>query len=346
MAHKRFYKTKSHFDRNVYITFLVFFLVALTLLSFKINSSVDCSDVGFEVVSESYTVEDLIEFKSTDISGVEWQWNFGDSTATAHRSDVVHRFAQPGKYTISLRMNGQCMATKDIVIEKQRIRKDPELIPNIILPKYVRVGDQVEFANDSKFAKEWQWSFGETTDIDGRDRVVQYTYKQPGEKTVLLVVNDDRLHEAKQRITVLPVEKKRKARNIMRRTDPIETVLRQQIIDKPIAESRKEEKEKRRKEAEKINRIDVSEHQLQQLCADYSNRRIDDTTIRNYFCYSNIPVFNKTGDRFTVSEFFNTIRDVKLELNGIKLVRDKKTGCVKSMTVDMRTRKGLFWKKF
>ena len=243
-------------------------------------------------------------------------------------------------------MNGQCEITKDIAILKKRKLIDPELIPNIILPKYVRVGEEVEFANDSKFAKNWQWSFGETMAIDGRDKKEKYTFKQPGEKTILLVVNDDRRHEAKQRITVLPAVKVKRRRNTSRRSDPIETVLRQQIIDKPVAQTEDEEEQKRVEEEEKIAYIEISENKLQQLFVDYANRRIDDTAIRSYFCYSNIPVFNKTGDRFTVSQFFSEIRDVKLELSSIRMVKNNKTGCVKSMTVDMKTKKGLFWKKF
>lgn len=337
---------KTHFDRNVFITFLVLLLIGFSLLSFKMDSTVDCGDVGFEVISSSYTTEDLIEFKSTDTSGVEWEWNFGDESASMYRSDVVHQFTKPGKYTISLQMNGQCIATKDIAITKRKKLVDPALIPNIILPKYVRVGEEVVFANDSDFAKSWQWSFGETRAIDGTEKKEKYTFKKPGEKTILLVVNDDRRHEAKQRITVLPAIKERKKRNISRRSDPIETVLRQQIIDKPVAETKKEETDKKKKEEEKINRIEISQDHLQQMLVGYSNRRVDDTAIRNYFCYSNIPVFSATGERFTVSQFFGEIRDVKMELNSIKMVRDNKTGCIKSMTVDMRTKKGLFWKKF
>ncbi|HET8736899.1 MAG TPA: PKD domain-containing protein [Pricia sp.] len=310
------------------------------------DSTVDCDEVGFEVISNSYTTEDLIEFKSIDISGVEWEWKFGDGRAPMYRSDVVHQFTEPGKYLVSLQMNGQCVATKNIVITKPRKRIDPALIPNIILPKHVRVGEEVIFANDSDFAKRWQWSFGESRNIDGTDRLEKYTFKRPGEKTILLVVNDDLRHEAKQRITVLPAIKERKKSNISRRTDPIEAVLRQQIMDKPGVEAKKEEERKRKEEAERINRIEISQDQLQQMLMGYSNRRVDDSGIRNYFCYSNIPVFSKTGERFTVSQFFNEIRDVKMELNEIKMVRDPRTGCIKSLTVDMRTKKGLFWKKF
>ena len=337
---------KTHFDRNVFIVFLVLLLVGFSLLSFKMSDTVDCGDVGFEVISNSYTTEDLIEFKSTDTSGVEWEWDFGDGSGPVYSSDVVHQFTEPGKYTISLQMNGKCLSTRDVAISKPGKLVDPELIPNIILPKYVRVGQEVTFANDSDFAKSWQWSFGETMRVDGTAKQEKYTFRKPGEKTILLVVNDDRRHEAKQRITVLPAIQEVKKRNTSRRSDPIETVLLQQIDDKPKAQIKEEEEKAKKIEEEKINRIEVSQDQLQQMMVSYSNRRIDDTAIRNYFCYSNIPVFNTTGDRFTVSQFFGEIRDVKVELNSIKMVRDKKTGCIKSMTVDMRTKKGLFWKKF
>lgn len=337
---------KTHFDRNVFITFLVLLLVGFSLLSFKMDSTVNCDNVGFEVISDSYTAESLIEFKSTDTSGVEWEWNFGDGSAPMYRSDVVHQFTEPGKYIVSLQMNGQCVTTRNIAITEGQKRIDPALIPNILLPKHVRVGEEVVFANDSEFAESWQWSFGETHNIDGTNKKERYTFKRPGEKTILLVVNEDLRHEAKQRITVLPALKERKKRNISRRTDPIEAVLRQQIMDKPLAETEKEKEKKRKEDIEKINRIEVSQDQLQQMLMGYSNRRIDDSAIRNYFCYSNIPVFSKTGERFTVSQFFNEIRDVKMELNAIKMVRDTQTGCIKSLTVDMRTKKGLFWKKF
>ncbi|HEA21170.1 MAG TPA: PKD domain-containing protein, partial [Pricia antarctica] len=224
---------KTHFDRNVFLTFLLFLLVGLALLSFRINSTVDCTDIGFEVISNSFTTDDLIEFKSTDTSGVEWEWNFGDESGTMFRSNVLHQFKKPGKYTISLFMNGQCVTTKDIAISMRKQLIDPELVPNIIIPKHVRVGEEVEFSSDAKFAKSWQWSFGESLTIDGTSKKERYTFKKSGKKTILLVVNGDHRHEAKQLITVLEASRERRKRNISKRIDPIETVLRQQIIDKP-----------------------------------------------------------------------------------------------------------------
>ncbi len=331
---------KTHFDLNVFITFLVLLLCGLALFSFRLNSKVDCSNVDFDVISNSYTIEDLIEFKSTDTSGVEWIWDFGDNAPEAYRSNVVHQFEKPGTYTVSLQMNGECAATRELVISKTKIIRSPELIPNIILPKYVRVGDKVEFFNDSKFAKSWQWSFGETTRVDGNDRKETYTYKTPGKKTVLLVVNEDRRHEAKKILTVLPAKKKAKQERNTNITTPIADVLvdipdEPTIIEPPVVDD------------DEVAYIEISGDEIRDMLQKYSVRNLDDITIRNYFCVTNIPVFNKSGDRFTVSQFFKAIRDVnKLEIKSLKLYRDKKAGCIKSMTVDMRTKKGLFWKTF
>lgn len=333
---------KTHFDRNVFLTFLVLLIGGFSLLSFKMNSKVDCSNVGFDIIASSYTTEDLIEFKSTDGSGVDWSWDFGDETAPMFRSNVVHQFAKPGKYKISLEMNGQCKKNKELVIYKRKVLISPELVPTINLPKNVRVGDEVTFSNDSRFAKSWQWSFGETMAIDGRDSEEKYTFKRPGEKTILLVVNNDQRHGAKQRITVLPEKKKKRRRVITRREDPIETVLQDQIASKP----QEEDPPPTIDDGPKIERIEVSSDKIRQMLVGYSTRTVDDRAIRDYFCYTTIPVFNKSGNRVTVNQLFKEIRDVKIEIKSIALVKDSNTGCIKSMTLDMRVKKGLFWKNF
>jgi len=339
MHHK---SIKTHFDRNVFLTFLVLLIAGLSLFSFKLNSKEDCSVVDFAVISSSFTTEDLIEFKSKAKEGVDWAWDFGDNSDPMFRSNVVHQFEEPGTYTVTLEMNGQCVTTKNVVISKRRILVSPELIPTINFPKNVRVGDKVLFSNSSPFAKSWQWSFGESLRIDGTKRQETYTFKTPGEKTVLLVVNGDQRHEAKQRITVLPAKKvERPRRQIVVKPDPIETVLRD-IEDKPVVD----DPPVPQAPASTVAKIEISEDEIKQMLVSYSARKIDDRAIRNYFCYSSIPVFNKGGERKTVNQLFNAVRDVKIELKSLKLVRDNTTGCIKSMTIDMRVKKGPFWKKF
>ena len=200
----------------------------------------------------------------------------------------------------------------------------------------------VEFFNDSKFARTWQWSFGETTTVDGNDRKETYTYTSPGKKTVLLVVNEDRRHEAKRILTVLPPAKKAKRARNRDITTPIADVL-VEIPDAPIEDAPPT--------VEVVDDgpvyVEISSEQIQDMLVKYSKRNLDDVAIRKYFSVSNIPVYNKKGDRFTVSQFFQTIRDVKnLDIKSIKLFRSEETGLIKSMTVDMRYKNTLFWKSF
>ncbi|MGS0528305.1 PKD domain-containing protein [Zobellia nedashkovskayae] len=290
---------KTHFDINVFITFLVLLLAGLALFSFRLNSEVDCSNVDFEIISNSYTTEDLIEFKSTDTSGFNWTWNFGDNESEAYRSDVVHQFKKPGRYSVSLKMNGECVASREIVISKDKIVRDAKLIPNIVVPKKVRVGDEVEFFNDSKFATSWQWSFGETAAVDGNDRREKYTYRSPGEKTILLVVNGDRRHEAKRILTVYPSKKKERIGRSRNASAPIENVLA------TIPEAPTEEKPvvKDVNSVDEPPYIEISNEDIKDMLLRYSVRNLDDVSIRNYFCVTNIPVFNKSGNVLQLANF-------------------------------------------
>ncbi|ADV50997.1 PKD domain containing protein [Cellulophaga algicola DSM 14237] len=335
---------KTHFDRNVFLTFLVLFLVGLIMVSFKINSKVDCGNPDFKIISNSFTTEDLIEFNSIDDSGVEWEWDFGDKTSTKYQSNVAHQFKIPGTYKIALKVNGQCNVVKEIKISKKKELISPELIPNINLPINVKVGEEVVFSSDATFAESWQWSFGESLYIDGTDKEVKYTFKSPGEKTILLVVNGDRLHESRRKITVLD---KRGQRTVIKshiKEDPI-----QKTIDALIPDSLKTNSKITVPAVEAppaVKKINVSSDEILQMLVGYSERRIDDRAIREYFTYNSIPVFNESGKRREVSELFKFIRDQKMDVKSLKLKKDQKTGKINSMTIEMKIKKGLFSKNF
>jgi hypothetical protein len=333
---------KTHFDRNVFLTFLVLLVVGLILISFKINSKVDCGNPDFKIISNSFTTEDLIEFNSIDNSGVEWEWDFGDKTNNKYQSNVAHQFEIPGTYKVALKVNGQCDVVKEITINEKKQLISPELIPNIVLPTNVKVGEEVVFSSDASFAESWQWSFGESLHIDGTDKKVKYTFKSPGEKTILLVVNGDRRHESRRKITVLDKrgDRVRVVSNV--RIDPIESVLGdigddlpEELNPDPVVDT-----------TPKIEKTNISSDEILQMLVGYSERRIDDRAIRKYFSYSSIPVFNESGKRHEVSELFKQIRDQKIDIKSLKLRKDDKTGKINSITIEMKIKRGLFSKSF
>ena len=340
---------KAHFDRKVLLTFLLVFLVGVGLLSFKLNKIVDCTAVGFDVISSSYTTEDLIEFKSMDPSGFEWAWDFGDKTEGDFRANVVHQFEKAGTYKITLEMNNSCVLTKEVTIVPKEKILNPELVPNIEAPRSVRVGDLIEFTSDSEFAKSWEWSFGETASVDAREQNPKYIFKTPGKKTILLLVNDDSKHAARHQITVLPAKQEERSRVVTRTaTDHIETVLKDQVPDAPvedpiIADAPPEETKPKKPE---IVRIEIAKPKLTQLLMDYAERRTNDAAIKKCLCTSNIPVYNSGGKRYALGSFLREIRDKKIEIEDVRMFKDKTRGCLKSFTVDMKVKKGLFWKTF
>ncbi|WP_024480873.1 PKD domain-containing protein [Cellulophaga baltica] len=335
---------KTHFDRNVFLTFLVLLVVGLILISFKINSKVDCGNPDFKIIANSFTTEDLIEFNSIDDSGVEWEWDFGDKTNTKFQSNVAHQFTKPGTYKVALRVNGQCDVVKEITINEKKELISPELIPNIILPTNVKVGEEVVFSSDASFAESWQWSFGESLHIDGTNKEEKYTFQSAGEKTILLVVNGDRRHESRRKITVLD---KRGERTVIKshiKEDPIQKTLSTLIPDSLKTNSRITLPVVAAPPV--VEKIVVSSDEILQMLVGYSERRLDDRAMRSYFCYSSIPVFNKSGKRYTVNQLFNAIRDQKIEINSLNLRKKEETGCITSMTIDMKIKKGLFSKTF
>ncbi|WP_158978314.1 PKD domain-containing protein [Cellulophaga sp. L1A9] len=334
---------KTHFDRNVFLTFLVLFFVGLILISFKINSKVDCGNPDFEIISNSFTTEDLIEFNSIDGSGVEWEWDFGDKTSAKYQSNVAHQFKIPGTYKIALKVNGQCDVIKEVTISEKKELISPELIPNIILPTNVKVGEEVVFSSDASFAESWQWSFGESLHIDGTNKQEKYTFKSPGEKTILLVVNGDRRHGSRRKITVLDKRGQRTAIQSHTRVDPIEIVLGDIEDDLPEEALPPELVVEAPPAVEKIN---VSSDEIKQMLVGYSERRIDDRAIRKYFTYNSIPVFNENGKRHEVSDLFKQIRDQKIEIKSLKLKKDNESGKINSITIQMKIKKGIFSKNF
>ena len=342
---------KAHFDRNVIITFLTIFVIGVVSLSFKLNSIVDCTAADFDIISSSYTTADLIEFKSKDGSGYEWEWDFGDDSNGDFRSNVVHQFSEPGTYKVQLEMNDNCMVTKEITIVPKEKMINPKLVPEIGGPRTVRVGELVDFENTSKFANSWEWSFGETATVDSREQNPKYIFKSPGKKTVLLLVNEDSKHAARYQITVMPEKKEERSRSVTRRsTDHIEAVLQDQIPDAPdeekvIADAPPSMNVKTPKKPE-IVKITIEKPTLTQLLLDYAERRTNNAAIRKYLCTSTIPVFNSSGKRFNIGTFLKNIRDKKIEIQDIRMFKDKTTGCLKSFTVDMKMKKGLFWKTF
>ena len=136
------------------------------------------------------------EIKFSDISQMEastGEWDFGDSSAVETTKETVHIYNSPGQYVVRLTLDGVCFGEMPIDI-KEAINEGPVVqdYPQALMegPALAYVDEPIQFFDKTPSATSWEWSFGETGDIDSREQNPFYTFKKKGPHTVTLTVNN------------------------------------------------------------------------------------------------------------------------------------------------------------
>ena len=173
-------------QRIIYVPFLVLAIVCLAILiTVKIRAP-HCGPLDFAVPISALVDEKVSMVDST--AGVTSRlWDFGDSTERSTDRFPTHRYAHPGKYIVSLTVNGSCRDVQEIVIKPQPVIQGLAQISGPTGQVYI--GDKVPFSEKTEGATSWDWTFGENGKVDAHDRQVTYTYMSPGYKTVTVYVN-------------------------------------------------------------------------------------------------------------------------------------------------------------
>jgi len=328
---------KIHFDIKVFLSFLLIFLVGIGIVIAKYSESENCDSVDFEILSNSYTTEDLIEFKSIGDDGYKWEWDFGDGTNKKYVSNVLHKYDASGLYNITLKVNSSCKINRQIFIKEKVIVENinPELIPKVSFPDELRVGDIIEFSCTSNFANKWEWRFGESDKVDAISSETKYVFEEEGEHKISLIVNDDLKHAFIKTIFVLP-KKENIRRNRRRSNDRVEDVLLNQIPDEPEVTVSSTEVEK----------IELSRKQAKKMIEDYASGNLNFEDIKQYFCSNNIKVINAKGKSSSLKNLLKSIRGKQIMVLDINLLDIKKTGCVNTLFIDMKIKGTFFWNKY
>ncbi|MGB4078010.1 MAG: PKD domain-containing protein, partial [Prolixibacteraceae bacterium] len=72
-------------------------------------------DFSYSAKSLHYVVGEEIRFLNLSSTGSSWQWDFGDGT-TSTEKDPVHKYAEPGTYTVALKADGTTEVKKKLMI--------------------------------------------------------------------------------------------------------------------------------------------------------------------------------------------------------------------------------------
>jgi PKD repeat protein len=181
-------------DEKVIITMIICSVLAIIVLAFRYKSYEPYSPVNILVQDGTLYTAELIQFKAdgTDLKGKRLQWSFGDSS-NEHDEGVTanHQFINSGRFDITLTINGNHKEHKTILIVKGDPISVPVSTPQFTGPQKAIVGETVTFKDSTSNATQWEWWFGEKISAtpDATGRVVKYAFKEPGNKTVTLVVN-------------------------------------------------------------------------------------------------------------------------------------------------------------
>lgn len=348
---------KKNIDIRVVFFFAILLLIGIVAFIVQFFNHVDCEEVKFYIFSDHSQSEESIEFYDKTHNAKSWQWDFGDGSALDKRQHTFHVYQKPGKYTVTLTINGDCMHTKELVL-KDKYAGDQFGIPQIIVPKIITAGQPTYIRSVSGDAKTWEWSFGENRrGIDETSQNPVYTFSTPGEKTITLVINGDFSTVAKKTIyvhtrvikktnpldmTSYVYEKKAEAFSLPRgsvKKDPLEDML--QYV--PVAPKAKTPKDSvvAIKKAPKI-----SEDQFEILLNKVAEGSKVKDDFADYLCDDlDIPIVKNYSDLLTFAQLCANIKGKKIKIESIRLNKDKSNNCIKGMSINYKVKKYLIWVK-
>ncbi|KMQ69147.1 PKD domain-containing protein [Chryseobacterium sp. FH2] len=196
-----FQKNKKNIIIGVIATLLVAALVALWLQKKVIHSADDIVGV---VYPSSVAVGDTLSFEDKTKFAKFKKWDFGDGT-TSDKSKGFHFYNKPGYYQVTLIVDNKYSKSFPVLVSARGIPKPKDSMrstTSIDAQTQAMQFENVQFRAISD-AKQFTWKFGETGNIDSKEKLSTYSYKKPGDYTVTLYT-DENAEPILHHIKILP----------------------------------------------------------------------------------------------------------------------------------------------
>jgi len=196
-----FEKNKKNIIIGVIATLLIAALVALWLQKKVIHSNDDIVGLVYPstlMVGDTLLFEDKTQFAKTK------RWSFGDG-ATSDKNSGIHFYNKPGYYQVTLIIDSKYSKSFPVMVRSREVSKpkDTAKIRTIIdAQSQAMVFENVQFRAVSD-AKQFTWKFGETGNIDSKEKFATYSYKKPGDYVVTLFT-DENIEPILHHIKILP----------------------------------------------------------------------------------------------------------------------------------------------
>ena len=342
----------SNFETRILIIFALLLVGSITIFSFKYNKHVDCDTSDFYIVAENFSVGEAIEFHNETPNATQWKWDFGDGSAKESKNHALHKYTEPGIYTVTLVINGFCLKEKKIQIKNHGEILDRTKLPTIIAPKVVAVGQKVNFNykyyTDETFS--WEWSFGETGDIDNTDEFPSYSFRTPGPKTVTLIINGEYKFKTSKIIYIKPRPAfKKESEMMLEEGYTYEKSV--QSFYKPKGNPKPDATDKwlnpiptRSTERHNVQFApDISENQFELLIHQVANETKQKEDFGKYICENyQIPVIKNEDQVISFEEFCKRIRGQEIKVENLRLTKDN-LNCIDGFSITYKVKGLLGW---
>jgi len=344
-------------DYRIVLIFALVFITALIIFLLRMRNSIDCEAVTLEINSKNFLANENVEFNTNIASAKEWEWDFGDGTPIAKTKNPKHKYIVPGKYFVRLSINSSCYVEKEIVIKSLNDIILHETVPEIIAPEVVRVGDPVQFdyyfSDESKEVFSWEWSFGETGELDKLEANPVYVFQSPGQKRVSLIINGDVKYITAKNIFVKPrdpvvntYQYKQRIQDEVKlnpgkpQQDPVdEYVASLPAAPSPIPVNKIVPPEKKMAP-------EISGEQFEILLLKVAEQSKTKEDFGEYICQNyDMPVIKNQSEMLTFTEFCLSIKGKKIRFESVTLTKDPENNCIVSIHVNYKVKKNLIWVK-
>jgi hypothetical protein len=180
-----FQKNKKNIIIGVIATLLIAALVALWLQKKVIHSADDIIGTvnpSTIAVGDTLLFEDMTQFAKTR------RWNFGDGQSS-DKSRGIHFYNKPGYYQVTLIIDNKYSKSFPVMVSARTLPKpkdSTEVKARIEANSQAMQLENVQFLAVADGATQFTWKFGETGNIDSKDKMTFYSYKKPGDYIVTL----------------------------------------------------------------------------------------------------------------------------------------------------------------
>ena len=326
-----------HIDKNVILILLSVTLVSLITIGFKYAKYDPCDIVNFDAKADQFRAGEIIRFKDYSENAQTYVWDFGDSTVVRKDPNPFHTYEVPGKYLVTLTVNGKCDFSKEIVIQKKIPIIDSTRIANFEIPSTIKVGELLSVKDLTKEATSWEWRFGETLEVNSTYQNPTYSYQKEGLKTITLIVNGDPRYSTSKQIQVLPkieLKKPLERKKIEHTPDPIMTAT-------PLPEAPPELPNSpnisNKPSSNKIKKTpSISRSAFAKKIIAVSEEQASANDFRQYLCDGNLQTNTSVkGKKTTFIELCEKIKGKKIKIKSLELFKNKETNCIEYISIDL-----------